>query len=102
MKHTKGPWMIERIEGINPDLNIISGNALLNGVSNRNYLIAECYWHRDRMEEHKANAKLIASAPELLEALGEVLNNVNDPDSDFNIDYFLQQRIEALIQKATV
>ena len=55
-KHTPGPWTADRqyIEKKMPP------------GSNRK-IIAEVYWHV--YDEYEANARLIAAAPELLEAL---------------------------------
>lgn len=65
-KHTPGPWNLTPIEN-----RIVSGNTV----------IARIYAHTDKgqpsnvapfTEEDAANAKLIAAAPELLEALQEL------------------------------
>jgi hypothetical protein len=57
-KHTPGPWKI------NP-------RASLHIVSNDNKTIASCSSSQngDNLETEQANARLIASAPDLLEAL---------------------------------
>lgn len=58
MKHTPGPWTAEKTAGgyerIQKDGEIIAWTA------NQQYI---------PVKEHEANARLIASAPELLEAL---------------------------------
>ena len=56
-KHTKGPWKI----GLNPGPMIYT----LGGVSQ----IADARGVAVTRDESKANARLIAAAPELLEAL---------------------------------
>jgi len=57
MKHTKGNWFAN-----------ISGRQPLIYAEETGQSIAVCYDHGGE-EEVKANARLIASAPELLEAL---------------------------------
>lgn len=89
MKHTPGNWI--HLDGSIYSESDPSGKDI--ATINKNGNTTE--------EEEQANGDLIAAAPDLLEALKDVLSQVNDPDSDFNIDYFLQQRIEAAIQKAT-
>ena len=62
MKHTKGPWNIEG----ESTLNIVSRAAAKGRRISS--LLATC-------EEDNANARLIAAAPEMLEALESVLKN---------------------------
>ncbi len=69
MKHTSAPWAINDIESVNPDLTIYAVRDLILGNSNKGIELCEVNWHRNRLEECKANAQLIAAAPELLEAL---------------------------------
>lgn len=54
--HTKGPWFVGRDEFPNEDNIYGPDNAIVGGA------------HQSR-KEVKANARLIAAAPELLEAL---------------------------------
>jgi len=61
MKHTKGKWFAN-----------ISGRQPLIYAEETGQSIAVCYDHGGE-EEVKANAHLIASAPELLEALKDAL-----------------------------
>ena len=65
MKFTRGPWRVEEDTfGKNnaPGFNIKGSNS--EGVN-----VIAFMWSRDAEEEQAANARLIASAPELLEAL---------------------------------
>ena len=77
MKHTKGPWIKNshwtnecngtRIEGL--EITDTDGNIIC------------LTWDSEFPEEtDEANAQLIAAAPELLEALKRVLDNLNEPD----------------------
>ena len=68
--HTKGPWKVEKHSHINGELwlTVLSGawDITHNGGKSA---IADCRYSAMSDEENKANAKLIAAAPELLEAL---------------------------------
>jgi len=77
-KHTPGPW----------EVNIYNGHHVISPKNGRT--IASC-----NIPNHKANAHLIAAAPEMLEALIEIWK------------YHLENReampweIKAIIEKAT-
>jgi hypothetical protein len=58
-KHTPGPWRT----AYGPVCQVMAGNAL----------VADCYTEDVAKRTAKANARLIASAPELLEALRGLL-----------------------------
>ena len=58
--HTKGPWR-------QTDLDIEDYSIPIKSATNDYVATAHDLWERD--EEVKANARLIAAAPELLEAL---------------------------------
>lgn len=60
-KHTPGPWHVA--EEMDDDDNV------LYTVEADNLPVADIY----RKAEHEANARLIAAAPELLEALKELI-----------------------------
>lgn len=63
--YTKGPWLLEK--------NLINGNVDI--VSEDRYFIISTTIDSDIIGERidKANAKLIAAAPDLLEALKEII-----------------------------
>ena len=69
MKHTKGNWKINKLPNINQE-GSISSNGIkiaditvpLNGKTNNKIV-----------EESKANAKLIAAAPEMLAVLSDII-----------------------------
>ncbi|MEA2094173.1 MAG: hypothetical protein U9P11_06395 [Pseudomonadota bacterium] len=72
MKHTKGPWIAEPNGGDDPDPTIrciSAGDELV--------ATAEMIWHDVDwdVEQQEANAKLIAAAPDLLEA-AQITNKV--------------------------
>lgn len=62
MKHTPGPWRIEDVESMQPytEYDVYAGDHRVMHV-------------HDIDDGAEANARLIASAPELLEALTETL-----------------------------
>lgn len=70
-KHTPGPWRVEPVE----DQEVL----ILTQEHGR---IAECFWIGDsqgpRLDATLANARLIAAAPELLEALRYCVGRLQD------------------------
>lgn len=93
-KHTPGPWTLG------------NGEVRIRTEKNeqgRSILVAECYTTGNagrypKYEERKANARLIAAAPELLEALKGVMNSIdayvalneNKPESEWDeYDYMM-------------
>jgi hypothetical protein len=80
-KHTPGPWSLKDDLIYGPDgITIVSADGLM-----------ENYGPPDRsMEENYANARLIAAAPELLEALKGLFKNNQD------IDAYLQAKDKAV------
>jgi hypothetical protein len=50
---------------------------------------------------NRADANLIAAAPEMLDVLHEALAMLNDPDADTADAWRVQSRIESVIAKAT-
>ena len=92
-KHTPGPW-----EAFQNDL----GCGVL---ATKRADVAYC-WTRDGwpldssrpISESVANARLIAAAPELLEALKEVSAEARHPDYDWNVA--LLKTVRAAIAKA--
>lgn len=105
-KFTKGEWDIVHSES-KPAVNVIG--TVLGGK----YKIARCPYiicedteitERDR-KEALANAKLIAAAPDLLEALeelhGKTLYKLDASGKrDTHMDYELFDKVEAALRKA--
>ena len=76
MEHTPGPWTAEGIRHMpNSNIHIVAKNHLGEIVANDNHSIAICAG-----PDKRANARLIAAAPMLLEALKGVSNNAHTED----------------------
>lgn len=78
-EHTPGPWYIAE-EGEKPDPNspayaIPHAVVGANVPDGANFYICQTI-HGDSYERHNANAHLIAAAPDLLEALRAVLDDL--------------------------
>lgn len=84
-KGTKGKW--EVYIGWNQD-----------GVASTESGVSICRISRHLTEEEKANALLISKAPEMLEMLNVVLQELEAPDS---MSSNLPDKIKELIQSAT-
>lgn len=84
-KHTPGPWSIKDDDGI---------------IANNQYWIASIHIARTK-DEKEANARLIASAPELLEALIKAENTLLDMDSNYGGAGIALPMAQAAIAKAT-
>ena len=71
-KHTPGPWKTEKDDG---HTCVYSGAAHPNG--RRNYVHHGCEERHRDIEESQANARLIAAAPKMLEALKLACKELN-------------------------
>lgn len=70
-KHTPGPWHVSKVDR-DWVVSALSTDAV-------DYSVAYCQpsgWHKKDLN-HKANAHLIAAAPDLLEALKSVINAID-------------------------
>lgn len=84
-KHTKGKWVIECDE-------IISSYHLR---------LIKMGLHSITNEENKANAKLIAAAPELLEELINLHNRLIKVDPSYQLGNGARISVDNLIKKIT-
>jgi hypothetical protein len=83
--HTPGPW-------------IKDGKVITNESYKQIALVAI---HEKSIEEREANLTLIAAAPEMLEALGNILKLAYDlRGDDFNISCQIKEICEPIINKA--
>lgn len=95
-KHTKGEWELKtRLEDTSNIANIIGGDGKKIICTLSAYEFRNC-----SIEETNSNAKLIAAAPELLEALQMIMNNSQVRKC---IDgYFQETQAIKAINKATL
>ena len=98
MEHTPGPWVIDH--ETRP-----AGVCVVYNTSHPNGFVyirgALGYWDADR-DENMANARLIAAAPELLEALELMLDAFLDTEgSHGDREQAATEAARAAIEKAT-
>lgn len=77
MSFTPGPWSCSHITGNGLGGSYDHHEIRVNGNT-------FCTIYGDRSDQAKANARLIAAAPELLEALEAIIEDI---DSEFGTDY---------------
>ncbi len=89
MSHTPGPWHIG---------NIVGGRFVFAADG---YAVADAtVYHRNHDDQHLANARLIALAPEMLEALYQYRSDMRYPPEADSRERRIEL-IEALIARAT-
>ena len=88
MKNTQGKWT--PFDNEKGDITIQSDNGELIG----------CVWEAPDDESMRANAKLIASAPKLLEALEKIRNSIKNQNLEARFGHTFT-RVEQAIKKAT-
>ena len=71
MTHTNGPWRIEWEMAHGGSAHRVCDSTDMGGLS----VVATVHFHDDTEDETKDNARLIAAAPDLLEALREIARN---------------------------
>lgn len=91
-KHTPGPWKLEII-------HLSTGRNRHVRASSPSRGVAEV-WGPDEDKESDANARLIAAAPELLEALRDIRANCSCCETQPNEPCANCLRCEAAIAKA--
>ena len=80
-KHTKGPWEVTHDSLIVPAPNASTDPVWIAEVTG------------DNPEEEEANAQLIASAPDLLEALQNTIRTLENAKALLDVDKFKKDRI---------
>ena len=80
--HTPGPWIAWRV-----DCDVMAGERL----------VADCM--TGRLREDKANARLIAAAPEMLEVLIDLQESAQYW-SEYGAPFDIVNRLNAVISKA--
>lgn len=95
-KHTKGEWEIERqnVEGIDGAFTF----RLISQTEGK--IIGRIFCGQSN--EGRANAKLIASAPDLLDAAMQLIDELNNVSVEFpEHTWNILNKIEEAIKKAT-
>ena len=99
--HTDGPWFVCLQDGDEKACTIFAEHQVENGRIHAD--VWDCYVAEAGInhKEFEANARLIAAAPELLEALQAVLLDVENLDNESCISADVGQKVRASIAKAT-
>jgi len=95
LKHTQGNWEINPVETFYESIGILTPK---NKGFTFNEVAQVRFNDRSTKKETEANAKLIASSPELLEALKLALHTLNSCCYNPTVT----NQIEAAIKKATL
>lgn len=90
-KHTPGPWHLNHFEKFPASIHC-AGGYVAQATSGSMFELTE--------EQRHANARLIAAAPELLEALKNLDDAVNEPSLGIDI-VEASNKARAAIAKAT-
>lgn len=70
--HTPGPWSVAWVTSLRCEINAQSWSALAEVCGNRNFELAQ---------EGRANARLIAAAPEMYDLLSNLRGRYGDVDA---------------------
>lgn len=94
MKHTKGPWIMNEVTGmeviaISEEGYMTHAQVFKRGVGNR-YLT----------DEDRANAHLIAAAPAMLEMLNKIYERITDNDAHAVLGHDFCETVGNMIAKA--
>lgn len=92
-KHTPGPWRVE--QSTRTDQRIVAGNRWIATASNHDF-----HPTQEENERTKANARLIAAAPNLLLHLARLVECLSAAADDGAYDEQISAALEA-IAKAT-
>ena len=87
-EHTPGPWMVVDAHNMT-QISAVSQSSSASGDGRKG--IADLFDSRDGIPEWRANARLIAAAPDMLAELKRLIDVVGDEDASC---------IEAIIAKA--
>ena len=104
-KHTPGPWALAPYSDCDEVINVVAGYKDIGGGQSQAHWIAECEAGVDFGDDaeaiiatNEANARLIAAAPDLLAALKDIIEGVDECwmfDNPGSVD-----RAQAAIDKA--
>lgn len=99
-KHTPGPWIVCEVEGDDSILNIEQDRHAL--VDEEPSIIGTVDMAGDGIDPKigRANAHLIAAAPDLLEVLERVIAEATNPRGDGGVRWGTVDRARAVIARA--
>lgn len=98
-KHTTGPWKATHAMGDQGIARHIW--SATDGVTSHRELVAMIPDVDGDREHINADANLISAAPEMLQALHEVIALLNDPDAEGSDALRVERQILEVIAKAT-
>lgn len=94
--HTPGPWTVS--EEANKSVAIYGRGPVVSGV----IATVDCGWcHKDQQDEQRANARLIASSPDLLEALKSCVDSAWPNKTEHPAMFAAWQKASIAIATAT-
>ena len=103
-KHTPAPWKVGMGGSIRCDYTDKDGDdIIIGGIRNRSIQIGSAPFTTPKPSEQEANATLISAAPELLDALQNILNGIEAWMIDSPADDLLEnaaKRARNAIKKA--
>ena len=97
--YTPGPWFPVNDGSDDEPMMVVKASRIAGQPPM--HTVAICCTGDSPQPMEDANALLIASAPDMLAALREVLTLLNDPDADGTDANRVERQINAAIQKAT-
>lgn len=97
--HTKGPWSLLGKQAHQQFIEVVHSNLHTPGAASG--VISRVTCRVTWQEEQEANARLIAAAPELLEALQAVIRNDAENRGEFGLSINVCKQAIAAIAKAT-
>jgi len=100
-KHTPGPWFVpDQTYARNLTVEVDDGIACPGSGGAMSYTTDVCVLGWSGTPEWDANARLIAAAPDMLEALQAVGQSLGQGDRNDRMTYFVRDTVFAEVQAA--